>query len=162
MAFAGVMRQHAERKAQLQARVGTNLLPSLTHPCHFSSESSCQQPLFFYCVCCGAEATETAAEAAVVRLSSHLIDHLNEGVVQVYANQQKIDQASQVLQANAARFSATTQRWLGMYNEFNDALKVWAARAPVGVRVTSHMCPRVSIGRLSTGVGRRARLGDGD
>jgi hypothetical protein len=53
-----------------------------------------------------------------------LIDHLNEGVAQVYHNQQKIDEASKVLQANAARFSATTQKWLVMYNEFNDALKV--------------------------------------
>jgi hypothetical protein len=62
------------------------------------------------------ERAEADAQASVIRLSSHLIDHLNDGVATIYANQQRLDEESKKLQGNAARFSKTTERYVAVFD----------------------------------------------
>ncbi|XP_062893826.1 biogenesis of lysosome-related organelles complex 1 subunit 1 isoform X2 [Mobula hypostoma] len=63
------------------------------------------------------------AVAAATRLTEALVDHLNVGVAQAYVNQRKLDNEVKTLQIQAAQFAKQTQQWLGMVDNFNQALK---------------------------------------
>ncbi|GCB76657.1 hypothetical protein scyTo_0021021, partial [Scyliorhinus torazame] len=45
-------------------------------------------------------------------------------VAQAYVNQRKLDNEVKTLQIQAAQFAKQTQQWLGMVDNFNQALKV--------------------------------------
>uniref|UniRef100_A0A8C9DU48 Biogenesis of lysosome-related organelles complex 1 subunit 1 n=1 Tax=Prolemur simus TaxID=1328070 RepID=A0A8C9DU48_PROSS len=64
------------------------------------------------------------AIAAATCLTEALVDHLNVGVAQAYMNQRKLDHEVKTLQVQAAQFAKQTGQWIGMVENFNQALKV--------------------------------------
>uniref|UniRef100_A0A5F9D169 Biogenesis of lysosome-related organelles complex 1 subunit 1 n=1 Tax=Oryctolagus cuniculus TaxID=9986 RepID=A0A5F9D169_RABIT len=67
------------------------------------------------------------AITAATCLTEALVDHLNVGVAQAYVNQRKLDREVKTLQAQAAQFAKQTGQWIGMVENFNQALKVGLA-----------------------------------
>ena len=70
---------------------------------------------------------------AISRLTGVLLDSVNQGVAQVYANQQKLEDKCKSLQNQTAVFTKQTQKWLTLYRGFNESLmelgdvKNWAS-----------------------------------
>uniref|UniRef100_F7I6R6 Biogenesis of lysosome-related organelles complex 1 subunit 1 n=1 Tax=Callithrix jacchus TaxID=9483 RepID=F7I6R6_CALJA len=64
------------------------------------------------------------AITAATCLTEALVDHLNVGVAQAYMNQRKLDHEVKTLQVQAAQFAKQTGQWIGMVENFNQALKV--------------------------------------
>ncbi|KAF6119712.1 hypothetical protein HJG60_010152 [Phyllostomus discolor] len=63
------------------------------------------------------------AITAATCLTEALVDHLNVGVAQAYMNQRKLDHEVKTLQVQAAQFAKQTGQWIGMVENFNQALK---------------------------------------
>lgn len=60
---------------------------------------------------------------SIEKLSEHLLVDLNHGVSVVYSNQQTIEEEIKKLQQNTNKFIKISNRWVAVYNNFNDALK---------------------------------------
>lgn len=56
-------------------------------------------------------------------LTEVLVDHLNVGVAQANRSQRKLDNKVKTLQIQAAQSAKHTGQWLGMVENFNQALK---------------------------------------
>uniref|UniRef100_A0AC11B210 Retinol dehydrogenase 5 n=1 Tax=Ovis aries TaxID=9940 RepID=A0AC11B210_SHEEP len=72
------------------------------------------------------------AITAATCLTEALVDHLNVGVAQAYMNQRKLDHEVKTLQVQAAQFAKQTGQWIGMVENFNQALKVPSGKAEGG------------------------------
>jgi len=59
---------------------------------------------------------------AISRLTGVLLDSVNQGVAQVYTNQQKLEDQCKSLQNQTAVFAKQTQKWLTLYRGFNESL----------------------------------------
>lgn len=86
-------------------------------------------PPFKYEVCSNPfspspEKRRREAITAATCLTEALVDHLNVGVAQAYMNQRKLDHEVKTLQVQAAQFAKQTGQWIGMVENFNQALKV--------------------------------------
>ncbi|GCC21649.1 biogenesis of lysosome-related organelles complex 1 subunit 1 [Chiloscyllium punctatum] len=94
------------------------------------------------------------AVAAATRLTEALVDHLNVGVAQAYVNQRKLDNEVKTLQIQAAQFAKQTQQWLGMVDNFNQALKEigdvenWARSIEMDMRTIATALEYVYKGQL--------------
>ncbi|XP_067832796.1 biogenesis of lysosome-related organelles complex 1 subunit 1 [Heptranchias perlo] len=94
------------------------------------------------------------AVAAATRLTEALVDHLNDGVAQAYVNQRKLDNEVKTLQIQAAQFAKQTQQWLGMVDNFNQALKEigdvenWARSIEMDMRTIATALEYVYKGQL--------------
>uniref|UniRef100_A0A5F9DMX2 Biogenesis of lysosome-related organelles complex 1 subunit 1 n=1 Tax=Oryctolagus cuniculus TaxID=9986 RepID=A0A5F9DMX2_RABIT len=71
------------------------------------------------------------AITAATCLTEALVDHLNVGVAQAYVNQRKLDREVKTLQAQAAQFAKQTGQWIGMVENFNQALKTHSVPGPL-------------------------------
>ncbi|XP_069761941.1 biogenesis of lysosome-related organelles complex 1 subunit 1 [Narcine bancroftii] len=94
------------------------------------------------------------AVAAATCLTEALVDHLNVGVAQAYMNQRKLDNEVKTLQIQAAQFAKQTQQWLGMVDNFNQALKEigdvenWARSIEMDMRTIATALEYVYKGQL--------------
>ncbi|XP_072356785.1 biogenesis of lysosome-related organelles complex 1 subunit 1 [Scyliorhinus torazame] len=94
------------------------------------------------------------AVAAATCLTEALVDHLNVGVAQAYVNQRKLDNEVKTLQIQAAQFAKQTQQWLGMVDNFNQALKEigdvenWARSIEMDMRTIATALEYVYKGQL--------------
>ncbi|XP_055520606.1 biogenesis of lysosome-related organelles complex 1 subunit 1 isoform X1 [Leucoraja erinacea] len=104
------------------------------------------------------------AVVAATRLTEALVDHLNVGVAQAYVNQRKLDnevktlhflgKSLKTLQIQAAQFAKQTQQWLGMVDNFNQALKEigdvenWARSIEMDMRTIATALEYVYKGQL--------------
>jgi hypothetical protein len=125
--FSQVLQQHRERKAALLAEIGTLHHTHLHLSIDFFDLKLKQLKCQFWYVHISnfvSDVKEREAQAAMEAHASFALDRLNAGMATVYHNQQRIETEAGKLQQQSARFQATTQRWLRMYNEFNDSLKV--------------------------------------
>jgi len=62
------------------------------------------------------------ALSAATNLTSHLVDHLNEGVAQAYLNQRKLDAEAKQLQTNITQFSKSATQWMTLMEGVNKAV----------------------------------------
>uniref|UniRef100_A0A8C2WAP4 Biogenesis of lysosome-related organelles complex 1 subunit 1 n=1 Tax=Chinchilla lanigera TaxID=34839 RepID=A0A8C2WAP4_CHILA len=69
------------------------------------------------------EKRRRGAIAAATCLMGALVDHPNMGVAQAYMNQRKLDHEVKTLQVQAAQFAKQTSQWIGMVENFNQALR---------------------------------------
>lgn len=60
---------------------------------------------------------------AVEQVTGTLLDSVNQGVAQVYSNQQRLERGAKALQVQTANFAKQTNQWLSMYKSLNAALK---------------------------------------
>uniref|UniRef100_A0A4W3JM24 Biogenesis of lysosome-related organelles complex 1 subunit 1 n=1 Tax=Callorhinchus milii TaxID=7868 RepID=A0A4W3JM24_CALMI len=96
------------------------------------------------------------AVAAATCLIEALVDHLNVGVAQAYVNQRKLDNEVKTLQIQAAYFAKQTQQWLGMVENFNQALKEigdvenWARSIEMDMRTIATALEYVYKGQLQS------------
>eukprot|EP00823_Brevimastigomonas_motovehiculus_P005457 TRINITY_DN4032_c0_g1_i1.p2 TRINITY_DN4032_c0_g1~~TRINITY_DN4032_c0_g1_i1.p2 ORF type:complete len:135 (+),score=37.01 TRINITY_DN4032_c0_g1_i1:58-462(+) len=56
-------------------------------------------------------------------VSANLLNSINDGISRVNTNQSKLEEEAKTLQAETARFSKQTNKWLSMYKNFNTSLK---------------------------------------
>eukprot|EP01116_Phalansterium_solitarium_P015382 TRINITY_DN33961_c0_g1_i1.p2 TRINITY_DN33961_c0_g1~~TRINITY_DN33961_c0_g1_i1.p2 ORF type:complete len:123 (+),score=43.90 TRINITY_DN33961_c0_g1_i1:109-477(+) len=64
-----------------------------------------------------------AALNSVSAVTSGLMDSVNSGVANVFANQRRLEQETRNLQSQTTRFSKQTTQWLTLVDNFNDSLK---------------------------------------
>uniref|UniRef100_A0A7N4PWJ0 Biogenesis of lysosome-related organelles complex 1 subunit 1 n=1 Tax=Sarcophilus harrisii TaxID=9305 RepID=A0A7N4PWJ0_SARHA len=94
------------------------------------------------------------AIAAATCLTEALVDHLNVGVAQAYVNQRKLDHEVKTLQVQAAQFAKQTGQWIGMVENFNQALKEigdvenWARSIELDMRTIATALEYVYKGQL--------------
>ncbi|XP_040197075.1 biogenesis of lysosome-related organelles complex 1 subunit 1 isoform X2 [Rana temporaria] len=94
------------------------------------------------------------AIAAATTLTEALVDHLNVGVAQAYVNQRKLDHEVKTLQIQAAQFSKQTTQWIGLVENFNQALKEigdvenWARSIEKDMRIIATALEYVYKGQL--------------
>lgn len=63
------------------------------------------------------------AVAASKKLTSALVDHLNIGVAEAYANQKRIDSEARLLQRHVSTLNRQSQQWLQLSETMSTALK---------------------------------------
>lgn len=94
------------------------------------------------------------AIAAATTLTEALVDHLNIGVAQAYVNQRKLDHEVKTLQIQAAQFAKQTTQWIGLVENFNQALKEigdvenWARSIEKDMRIIATALEYVYKGQL--------------
>ncbi|XP_069826163.1 biogenesis of lysosome-related organelles complex 1 subunit 1 isoform X1 [Dendropsophus ebraccatus] len=94
------------------------------------------------------------AIAAATTLTEALVDHLNVGVAQAYVNQRKLDHEVKTLQTQAAQFAKQTTQWIGLVENFNQALKEigdvenWARSIEKDMRIIATALEYVYKGQL--------------
>ncbi|KAJ1160587.1 hypothetical protein NDU88_001083 [Pleurodeles waltl] len=94
------------------------------------------------------------AITAATCLTEALVDHLNVGVAQAYVNQRKLDHEVKTLQIQAAQFAKQTGQWIGMVENFNQALKEigdvenWARSIEMDMRTIATALEYVYKGQL--------------
>merc|ERR1712150_25883 len=62
------------------------------------------------------------ATLSVEEVTTCLLESVNQGVAQVYQNQQKLDGLAKALQGQTVRFAKQTNKWVTMYRNLNAAL----------------------------------------
>nr|ACD99686.1 N-EGFP/biogenesis of lysosome-related organelles complex-1 subunit 1 fusion protein [synthetic construct] len=96
------------------------------------------------------------AITAATCLTEALVDHLNVGVAQAYMNQRKLDHEVKTLQVQAAQFAKQTGQWIGMVENFNQALKEigdvenWARSIELDMRTIATALEYVYKGQLQS------------
>ncbi|KAK2506157.1 hypothetical protein MC885_017405 [Smutsia gigantea] len=96
------------------------------------------------------------AITAATCLTEALVDHLNVGVAQAYMNQRKLDHEVKILQVQAAQFAKQTGQWIGMVENFNQALKEigdvenWARSIELDMRTIATALEYVYKGQLQS------------
>jgi hypothetical protein len=63
------------------------------------------------------------AKESLLHVSGELVLATNNDVVQVFQNQQILEQEAKQLHAQAQRFTKQTAQWLQMFNTLNNSLK---------------------------------------
>ena len=83
------------------------------------------------------------ALGVATELTSHLVDHLNEGVAQAYLNQRKLDAEAKQLHTNITQFSKQAGQWMTLMENMNKAvnelgdLKNWSKSIESDMRIIS-------------------------
>ncbi|XP_059742705.1 biogenesis of lysosome-related organelles complex 1 subunit 1 isoform X1 [Bos taurus] len=104
----------------------------------------------------GGEKRRREAITAATCLTEALVDHLNVGVAQAYMNQRKLDHEVKTLQVQAAQFAKQTGQWIGMVENFNQALKEigdvenWARSIELDMRTIATALEYVYKGQLQS------------
>eukprot|EP01097_Dermamoeba_algensis_P002509 TRINITY_DN1997_c0_g1_i1.p1 TRINITY_DN1997_c0_g1~~TRINITY_DN1997_c0_g1_i1.p1 ORF type:complete len:128 (+),score=22.38 TRINITY_DN1997_c0_g1_i1:52-435(+) len=70
-----------------------------------------------------AEQLRTKVSQAVDDVSHGLLDSVNIGVANVFANERRLDQEAKALQSSTQKLSKQTANWVSLIASFNDALK---------------------------------------
>ena len=89
------------------------------------------------------ETKRQEALAVATELTSHLVDHLNEGVAQAYLNQRKLDAEAKQLHTNITQFSKQAGQWMTLMENMNKAvnelgdLKNWSKSIESDMRIIS-------------------------
>uniref|UniRef100_A0A8C2LDY1 Biogenesis of lysosome-related organelles complex 1 subunit 1 n=1 Tax=Cricetulus griseus TaxID=10029 RepID=A0A8C2LDY1_CRIGR len=116
---------------------------------HYSDRPELAEPWW-------SEKRRREAITAATCLTEALVDHLNVGVAQAYMNQRKLDHEVKTLQVQAAQFAKQTGQWIGMVENFNQALKEigdvenWARSIELDMRTIATALEYVYKGQLQS------------
>ncbi|PAA77528.1 hypothetical protein BOX15_Mlig034571g1 [Macrostomum lignano] len=69
------------------------------------------------------DARRAEVATGVASLTTALVDGLNSGVAQAYANQRRLDCETKALQASVTTFARQTGQWIKLVEDLNSALK---------------------------------------
>mmetsp|Transcript_10328 Transcript_10328/g.28990 ORF Transcript_10328/g.28990 Transcript_10328/m.28990 type:complete len:129 (+) Transcript_10328:176-562(+) len=97
------------------------------------------------------------ANESVGKLSDAMMESVNDGVSQIFSNQRRIEDESQKLRAQSARFAKQTSLWLQSMEKFYDSFKElgdvenWASIVEQDMRTVTTILEIVHKGEANVG-----------